>query len=420
MAPNDQYRNQAEPAMHLLTFRVVGHPELANAQWIHVGRGTTILRGARDEQFRALLQMLQTINPPCDIRTVDPFRDLPRSIAGPSYSRQIIPTKKTAAIAVFAASSELVRELSVIDPLYLAADRVEFGRRRDYSLWTNFVELAGSARYSELDPHLCELLSRIGREGEEAAGRLQGAIAGLRGTDRIRGDIEGELRERLEALRPFLHDKSLGRLDTCLNTVNRAQHFRQARQKAVERLPCLFSLNTATLGITAQPPADPLAAVAASSPLDYLAGLLDSGPAGTASTARTLERVNLALQSCFPQLALYCRAGDGGLLLESGKGPYARPFTELPPLRRMMALLAAATVIHQEIRGNPPLWLIDVSDIRLSSEEQIELVQFLYRKDGQWQCLVIPGRELLALCEERISSRAKDAFAMLYLAEVRP
>ncbi len=406
--------------MHLLTFRVVGHPTLANVQWIHVGRGTNILRGARDDQFRVLLQMLQTINPPCDIHAVDPFRDLPRSIASSTYSRHVIPAKKTAAIAVFAASSELARELSGIDPLYLSADRVEFGRRRDYSLWTNFVELAGSARYSELDPIVCELLSLIGREGEETADRLRNVIAGLRGTDRIRGDIEGELRERLEGLRPFLPDKFLNRLDSCINTVNRAQHFRQARQKAEERLPCLFSLNAATLGYTADPANDCLAAVAGSSPLDYLAGLLDPGRAGTASTARSLERINGVLQSGYPQLALHCRTAHGGLLLESGKGPYARPLTELPPLRRIEALLAAATVIHQEIRGNPPLWLIDVSDIRLSSEDQIELVQFLHRKDLQWQCLVIPGSELLALCEERISSRGKDAFAMLNLVEVRP
>jgi hypothetical protein len=420
MAPNDTHAHQPEQAMlHLLTFRVVGHPAIANSQWIRIERGTSILRGARDEQLQALLQMLQTINPPYDIHAADPFRDLPRSFVGPEYNRRIIPSKKTAAIAVFAASPDLARELAVIDPLYFAADRVEFGRRRDYSLWTNFVELAGSARWSEMEPAVSEMLSRIGREGETAVNRLHSVIAGLRGTDRIRGQIESDLEERLEALRPFLPEKLLSGLDTCIHIAKRAQHFRQARQKAWERLPCLLSLNAAALGFTTDPAADSLAAAAGFSPLDHLAGLLAPGQAEKAGIARSLERINGALQSDYPHLALHCRATDGRLSLESGKGPYARPFTELPPLRRIEALIAAATAIHQEARDTPPIWLIDVSDIALSAEERAELLQFLHRHGEQWQCLVIPGRDLLALVEEIIAARGKDTFTLLNLVDVQ-
>ena len=393
--------------MHLLTFRIVGHPAIPNSHWIHVDRGINVFRSTRADQPRALLQMLQTINPPYDIQAMDPFRDLPRFIPGPGHTRKIIPAKKTAAIAVFAASSELVQGLATVDPLYYSADRVEFGRRRDYSRWTNFVELAGSTRWSEIEPAISDLLSRIDKDGETAAEQLRRAAAELRGADRIRGDIEGELKERLEALRPFLPDKALASLDGCIHAVDRAQHFREARQLAGEHLPCFFSVNAATTDLIPKPADPPLAAAAGLSPLSFLAGGLDNGHTGTTAIARSLERINLSLQTGYSQLALHCRWTEGMIALESGKGPYARPFPELAPVRRIEALLAAATVIHEEIRGNLPIWLIDVSELQLEAAEQAELMQFLCRYGTRWQCLVIPDSGFLSLCMEKTTGSGK-------------
>ena len=393
--------------MHLLTFRIVGHPAIPNSQWIHVDRGINVFRNPRTDQSRALLQMLQTINPPYDIRATDPFRDLPRSIAGPGYTRRIIPAKKTAAIAVFAASSELVQGLATIDPLYYATDRVEFGRRRDYSRWTNFVELAGSTRWSEIEPAIADLLSRVGKDGETVAGRLREVIAGLRGADRIRGDIEGELKSRLMALRPFLPEKPLSGLDACIRAVDRAQHFRAARQLAGEHLPCFFAVNAASTGLIPIPADSPLATAGSHSPLGFLAEALDNGHTGQTAIAHSLERINLSLQAGYPQLALHCRLAEGLITLESGKGPYARPLPELAPVRRIEALLAAATAIHEDIRGNLPLWLIDVSEMQLDAAEQAQLLQFLYRHGTRWQCLVIPDSRFLSLCTEKAAATGK-------------
>jgi hypothetical protein len=403
--------------MHLLTFRIVGHPAIVNTHWIHVDRGINVFRSTRTDQSRALLQMLQTIHPPYDVRQSDPFRDLPLSIAGPGYTRKIIPGKKTAAIAVFAASSELVQGLTTIDPLYYAADRVEFGRRRDYSRWTNFVELAGSTRWSEIEPAVSDLLSRIGKDGGAVADQLRSAIADLRGADRIRGEIEGELRERLEALRRFLPEKALAGLDACVHAVNRAQHFREARQLAAEHLPCFFSVNTATAGHIPKPADSPLAAAAGLSPLDFLAGGLDNDHTGKAAIAHSLERINLALQTGYSQLALHCRLNEGKITLESGKGPYARPLPELVPVRRIEALLAAATVIHEEIRGNLPIWLIDLSEMQLDAAEQAQLLQFLCRHGARWQCLVIPDNGFLSLCTEKAAEAGKAGVPPITLVD---
>ena len=403
--------------MHLLTFRIVGHPAIPNSHWIHVDRGINVFRSAQADQPRALLQMLQTINPPYDIQTTDPFRDLPGSIAGPGYARKIIPAKKTTTIAVFAASPELVQGLATIDPLYHAADRIEFGRRRDYSRWTNFVELAGSTRWSEIEPTVSNLLSRIGKDGETAADRLRSAAADLRGVDRIRGDIEGELKEGLEALRPFLPDKALTGLDGCIHAVDRAQHFREARQLAGERLPCFFSLNAAIAGYTPKPADSPLASAAGLSPLGFLAGGLDNGHTGTTAIAHSLERINLTLQTGYSQLALHCRLADGMITLESGKGPYSRPFPELPPVKRIEALLAAATVIHEEIQGNLPIWLIDVSDMQLEAAEQAELMQFMCRYGARWQCLVIPDSGFLSLCTGKVAGSGKGGTPSITLID---
>lgn len=404
--------------MHLLTFRIVGHPAIPNSHWIHVDRGINVFRSAQADQPRALLQMLQTINPPYDIQTTDPFRDLPGSIAGPNYARKIIPAKKTTAIAVLAASPELVQGLATIDPLYHAADRVEFGRRRDYSRWTNFVELAGSSRWSEIEPAVSNLLSRIGKDSGAAADRLRSAAADLRGVDRIRGDIESKLKERLEALRPFLPEKALAGLDGSIHAVDRAQHFREARQLAGEHLPCFFSLNAATTGHITGPADSSLAAAAGISPLGFLAGGLDNGHTGAGAIARSLERINLALQTGYSQLALHCRLTEGMITLESGKGPYARPFPELPPVKRIEALLAAATVIHEEIRGNLPIWLVDVSDMQLAATEQAELMQFLCRHATRWQCLVIPDSGFLSLCTDKAAEAGKGGALPVTLIDV--
>ena len=75
------------------------------------------------------------------------------------HTRRINPAKRTIALAVFNATPDLVQELSSIGDWFYETDRIEVGRRFDYSRWINFVELASSTRWSEISSDIEDLLA---------------------------------------------------------------------------------------------------------------------------------------------------------------------------------------------------------------------------------------------------------------------
>lgn len=193
--------------MYLRSFRVIAPSITPHNDWLEVGRGLNVFKTSRPEQARGLLAMLQTVNPPYDCSRVDPFKDLPKYVTKERYTRKINPARKTAAIAVFAADPRLVKQLSAIDPSLYEIDRIEFGRRRDRNRWMTFVEILGSARWSEVASPLRDMLGTCRDAAPGAVGQLQIIMEKLKDSDRIRGKTATELKAHLELLRPFLPKK---------------------------------------------------------------------------------------------------------------------------------------------------------------------------------------------------------------------
>lgn len=389
--------------MNLITFRVIGHPDLAHQSWLKVGKGLNVIKAAKAGQGRSLLRMLQSINPPYDFSATDPFHDLPQYTLLDQRTRKIIPAKKTAAMAIFTASPRLVKELAAIDPLFFETDRIECGRRRDRSRWINFVELANSSRWSEMQPLVNGLVSLLRPESAFIGERLRATTAPLRGSDRIRGEIAAELRERLVELGPFLPTRGQAELDRCLYTLDRAHHFQQARDIALHRLPVFVAVTGSTLGCPDQQIGGGVEPQSRSELFRFLAqSLAKDGLAGRRSLKTCLPQINRNLQRTDCEVVPQFEIAGEALSLYGMQNGAVMPFLEIPLVERLEMLLAALAAIHQQPYGVPPIFLIDISEMGLDAREREAIHRFLLCHSWRWQSLVIADSRFLALAEDTV------------------
>lgn len=377
--------------MLLLSFRIIGHPAVADSSWLDLGPGLNIVQARQSGQAAALLQTLQTINPPYDLRLQNPFADFSPYAEGSHHSRRIIPAKKTAALAIFAASPQIVQQLAVIDPALYETDRIELGRRRDYSRWMNFVELSASSRWQEIEPLISTLLSHLGPGAADAVTPLQATMAGLQATDRIKGEVAEQLREQLENLRKYLPASCQEEIDRCGRFIDRARHFLQAKETVADRLPLFLMLATTTLS------ADP-ETTATGELLSRLADQLRSGHGDQAAWADRFNQINRDLQTLQSELNLRFTIQENRVLLENMHNGAPMPISSLSPVTRMKALLAGLAALHEALIGCQPIFLLDLQELELSRHEQVDLLAALHRCASQRQCIIAPSKTLLPLC----------------------
>ncbi len=395
--------------MTLLMFRIIGHPAIANDSWIKVGKGLNVLKTFDAEQAKSLFKMLQTINPLHDSQKSDPFADLPLYTSINKETRRIIPVKKTAVIAIFAAPVQLIKKLAAIDPALFETDRIECGRRRDQSLWLNFVELSSSTRWSEIESSLRGLLSSMGPDAVLVVERLQRTMATLQGSDRIKGKLAVELRNQLEAFQQFLPENEQARLDQCLYAVDRSQHFRQAKDVVANNLPIFLTITGSMLGYPGQK-ADGTPAMATSTTLfDFLVKYLEiRGHADENSLKQHLHQININLQAIGPGSVPIFREEGSSIILEGSQGGAILPFMEMPPVRRIEMLLSALAATYKSLFDRYPKFLLDIGEVKLVSEEVLDLYNFFIRHFSQWQTLVIADSSFLALCADILSDNKDD------------
>jgi len=393
--------------MQLLKFRIVGHPAIPASPWIEVGPGLNVLRTGQ-EGAQALLRMLQTVNPPYALQHVNPFGDFPLSITHQTYSRKIIPAKKTVALALFAASPQLVAALAALDPLFYETGWIELGRRRDYSQWLNFVELSGSTRYSEIAATLASLLSLVGPEATGEADDLRAALAAWRGSDRIKGQGALQLTAQLQALGALLPEEHRSRLDPCFRAIDRASHFSRAKEVVTARLPLFLALSETTVAACG-------GEATGTSPLAALAVRLGKQ---AADPEHTLRQVNLQLATLPPDRQLRYRVEGGGLCLESASVSAPRSLSAWPAGAAIEALLTALALLHEALYWCAPICLVDTHGLKLPHRDRVALLEALRRFCSSRQCLVAPDDELLALCTEFLKESAPATQPWLRLVDV--
>lgn len=205
--------------------------------WFVPGRHTTVIHDPEGASVPFLFEALQTLNPPYPITECKPFSSHPQSWRQGSYDRKVIPGKKTAVIMVFSAVPDLVRELSEIDESLFETDRIEVGRRLDYSRWITFVEISASGRWSDIKSDF-QQLRKLMRTPE---GQVDdSAFNDLLDSNRLKGELADRCRNwlvRIKDLVPELGGEELLVHQRCLRQVNLAERFNQARRRVEKWLP---------------------------------------------------------------------------------------------------------------------------------------------------------------------------------------
>ncbi len=402
--------------MHLVTFRIIGHPAIPNAPWLRVAKGLNIIKALDAEQAKSLFKMLQAINPPYDFQETDPFGDLPLYPSIHHQIRKVIPSKKTAVIAIFAAPLELVRKLVTIDPVFFETDRIECGRRRDHSRWINFVELSSSTRWSEIESIVKGLLANLGPDAVSVVQQLQNTMIILRNSDRIKGITAMKLRRQLEELRQFMLVTEQAQVDKCLHAVDRTQRFRQAKDVAEKHLPIFLTITSSMLDSPIQKADNTSAMEIRTALIDFLIKRLENGgDAEAVSLKHRLHRISISLQTIDCELAPHFREEGNSIILDGARNGVPLPFTEMLPVSRVQVLLSALSALHNTLYDLDPIFLIDISEIK---PEMPEMADLFLRHSSQKQLLVIPNDAFLAFCSDALSEKIEDEHHLVTLIDL--
>lgn len=234
--------------MRLLQVKIRGLGELPETDWLQLGRLTNLFSFQNRISGRLFLQAVESLNPLNDCRVDQPFSSLPDEIVTPEGHRRIIkPAKRTISMGIFDCPSDLVRELGQITPPLYETDRIEVGRRFDYSRWINFVELASSSRWSEVSSDLRQLCGQVTtiHPGVELITRLLETMAA---TDRIKGPTALQLEAWLKDLQDDLRND--WDVEDLLEKVARWRRFGEARHLVEAHLPLMMRLPLQTASAT--------------------------------------------------------------------------------------------------------------------------------------------------------------------------
>ena len=226
--------------MRLLQIKLRGLGDLPVTNWVTLSRTLSLLRFSDIQVGRKVLEAVQTLNPPYDCDSEQPYDDLPmEEVLASGYRRAIAAEKRTIVIGIFDTPSTLVRDLGALSPHLYETDRVEVGRRLDYSRWINFVEISSSSRWSEVAEDIRTLLHQY-PEGPEAQAVQQLLLEAVP-ADRVKGAMAEELTAWLSTLEDRQSDIAL--YEGIVEQVHRARQFTAARELLNGRLPQFLAVN---------------------------------------------------------------------------------------------------------------------------------------------------------------------------------
>lgn len=340
-----------------------------------------------------LLRLLQTIYPPYDCLSDRSFADLPQYTSGQHGIITITAAKKTVALAIFAASPELVNELAAIDPLFYETGWIELGRRRDCSRWMHFVELSESARWSEIHGTVMDLLAHARVKAPQTVNEFECALQSWRRTDRIRGQRAHQLKALLASLRSALAADQQSSLDHCLQAVDRAHHFSRAKEMVAARLPLFLSIPTTLADASTSDGVTDRAFFHA-----FGAQLLVRHPEQTSRTGM-LTQLNLQLNALLPALPLQFSEEGGCMKLEDTLCRMPISLSTRPLADKIIAFIASLSVLHRAVNGCEPIFLLDCRGMHLQQQDRIDLFKHLLQFCSNRQCLIAPDHEFLELCQ---------------------
>ncbi len=229
--------------MHIIKAKICGHQIIKNSGWFEFSPHLTIFSGPCGSGKTPLFRILQSINPHPLQQLDNPFANFPDYFFTKGYKRKINPRKKTAALAIFEGNNEIRGKLAEIEPILIETDKIEVGRRLDWSRWISFVEIASSPRWSEIADAVAGLNHSIADQSVASALKTQfHHLTHLAATDRIKGKTMHLLGNWLTAIQPHLTEKEIDLFNKTLHSVYRCQRIQTAKEVVSTRLPSFLYL----------------------------------------------------------------------------------------------------------------------------------------------------------------------------------
>lgn len=231
--------------MYLTKAKICGHQIIKNSSWFQFSRHLTFLAGPCGSGKTSLLRILQTINPHPLQNFDNPFATFPDHFLTKGYKRIVDPRKKTAALAIFKSNDEMRNQLAEIERSLINTDKIEVGRRLDWSRWLSFVEISSSTRWSEIEDKVAALTHHIADQSILSGLKTEfPELSQLTATDRVKGEAMHLLGNWLTAIKPHLAEKENDLFNSTLHSVYRYQRMRAAKKVVSSQLPSFLYLRS--------------------------------------------------------------------------------------------------------------------------------------------------------------------------------
>ncbi len=376
--------------MKLIQARIRGLDALAESRWFDLNPHLNLFRFPEQRHGRKFLRILQTINPTYAIDSVKPFADFPEYIEQDGHSKRVSPAKRTVALAVFGATPLLVKELAAISPLLYETDRIEIGRRLDYSRWINFVELASSTRWSEISGSVQTLLDKEQRLAPERATPLLDVVRNLNPTDRVKDKLQELLNDWLRKLPSSLRKSSRELIETTHTAVLRADYFQIARKIVRNRTPLFVIIgghlpdNQQAASGSGQDSASPHHLLQL---ISHKIDVLNRKSTGEGHVF--LEALNEQLAALhYPGIMLRLDKPSRGVLRVINDAPnHVSPAEPLTTFRQMQTKVCLAAAFSRVAYKSEPIVLFDGPEQSLPETLHCDLADFILDIASTCQCL---------------------------------
>lgn len=381
-------------AMKLIQARIRGLGTLTESRWFELSPHLNLFQFSDQKYGKNFLQTLQTINPTYAIKTVKPFAHFAEFTKQGGYTRRVNPAKRTVALAVFSATPSLVKELATVSEWFFETDRIEVGRRLDYSRWINFVELASSTRWSEISAEVHTLLDEANRLAPDLATPLVDTLRTLRPADRIKNELQDQLAHWLQNLPPELWESSRQLIEKTITAVMRAEHFQAARNIVRSRLPLFVVLGSCDPSSSSLDQKTISGSQQNSASIHHLLDLISNRAKLLANESRSDEQTfidelneQLATLQFFGKMLRIDRSQTGVLLMIDGKPVQMSTNGSLSSLRQMQAKACLAIASSRVVYRTEPILLFDGPEQALPNTLHGELAKFVVDISNTCQCL---------------------------------
>ncbi len=363
--------------MKIIRARVRGLGDTIETEWFELSPRLNLFHILEEKSRISFLTDLASLNPllPCEV--TKPFAEFPLVSRRQGHSRRIHPGKRTVALAIFNSTPDMVAELAAASPHLYEADRIEVGRRLDYSRWINFVEISSSTRWREIASDFGQLASRTKEISPEKAVSVESVIRSLHGSDRVKGGIDRDLQGWLRSLPAEVREDSQQRIDQLCRAVHRAEDFQTARRIVERRLPIFVVLSGAS------PHQEPVETI-----LQRIDERLEDLGGPPAAAARDfLKALNEQLeirQFADLRLHLELRAGSGVFLSAE---PSLATIAPDSSLMHLQAAIALAIAFCRVTCRTEPILIFDCPERRLPPSLHRQLSDFILTTAEFCQCL---------------------------------